>query len=704
MLGGKKDNESNYIPWRSMRKLSDCLSLSICFSLLLLLSCVEVRSINNEKRPVPTIRISSSDIFFEIISKSKGGDTYLIRNTINLKGRTVALPENCTLRFEKGQFKNGRVIFDNTMIEGKAKFCCEIEGKVSNDTIRIDWFIRGNKYGDKIRDISRRVQTVFSLGASNYIFGAGHYKFAQICLGKNVNIIGKRTIIHPVVLGQNDYHFSFLKNVFYANDADTVIVKGLLFEGTKTETILPTFSSYSIYGEPLIWIDKAKKVVIERCTFKNIENCTYCNKGSNYYGKKQGSCVCLWDVTDASYINCEQVGNRHDEQIWIIAVEKPIMNTKASFCGNYIHDMTPGPNSSAFTCVSGMCLMENNTVDRFFYPGSMFNVFAKKAIIRNNVITDSYCSSVFDVCEYSYFHNDDILVEGNHVDAVNSVLVLGQSAKMTIKNNVFRGLGLYYSANNRVQKKITKGYKYWYSDDNSVLPTDEETIIDGNVCDFTAYDGNRSIAGTKADYGTGEILQPQPYSNIGTNYGCGILIHPNEAKAGSVVIINNSFFSLSSLEGVEDKNNLANLYPYTIKLVNTQNATIKSNIFTGCYSLYRNVDEKTCISVYNYPDVMEKFENPAEISKSPSQYGTYLIEDNTFNVQERSTFYPLSICPRVNSSRNTQLVIDNLVIKNNIVRDSNTGGYVTNSLTEGSLYKTAGSVKILKEVLDRKLQ
>ena len=683
-----------------MSRLSECLPLSICFSLLILLSCGEVRGINNEKRPDTTIRIDSSDIFFEMISKSKGGDTYLIRNTINLKGQTVTLPVNCTLRFKKGQIKNGRVVFDNTRIEGKAKFSCEIEGKVCNDTIRIDWFIEGKKSGKKISDVSQRLQAVFNLGASNYIFGSGHYQFAQICIGNNVNIIGEGTVVHPVVLEQNDYHFNFLKNVFYANDADTVIIKGLLFEGTKTETILPTFYSSSIYGEPLLWIDKAEKVVIEGCIFKNIENCTYCNKSSNYYGKKQGSCVCLWDVTDASYINCEQVGNRHDEQIWIIAVDKPLMNTRVTFCGNYIHDMTPGPNSSAFTCVTGMCLMENNTVERFCYPGSMFNVFAKKAIIRNNVITDSYCSSVFDVCEYSYFHNDDVRVEGNHVDAVNSALVLGQSAKMTIKNNVFRGLGLYYSANNRVQEKITKGYKYWYSDANGVLPTDEETVIDGNICDFTAYDGNRSIAGTKADYGTGEILQPQPYSNIGTNYGCGILIHPNEAKAGSVVIVNNSFSSLSSFDGVEDKNNLANLYPYTIKLVNTQNATIKNNTFTGCYSLYRSANEKTCIGVYNYPDAMEKFEKPADISKKPSEYGTYLIEDNTFNIKEGSAFYPLSICPRVNSSRQTQLVIDNLVIKNNIVRDSVTESCQTKSLTKGLLYKTSGPVKILKEESD----
>lgn len=632
--------------------------------------------------------------------KDAPGGVYQISSAINLKGQTVVLPKDGVLQFKKGKIKNGRIVFNNTRIEGPAIFSCEFEGSVSNDTVYTDWFFKGKKNAKKLFDLSQRVQAVFNLGSSHVLFGSGYYQFADVNIGNEVTVVGNETTVIPLVLEQNEYRFNFLRNVFSTQNARSITVINIVFKGITTGSILPGFKSDKIYGQPLIFVDKADKVVIDGCVFKDIENCTYCNKAYNYYGKKQGSCVCLWDVSDASFINCEQVGNRHDEQVWIIAVNKPIMETKVNYFSNFVHDMSPGPNSSAFTCVAGTCFLENNKVDRYSYPGSMFNVFAKKAIIKNNVITNSYCSSVFDVCEYSYFHNDDVLVEGNQVDAVNSVLVLGQSAKTTIKNNVFRGLGLYYSANNPRPDKETGGYQYWYSDREGALPVDAETVIDGNTCDFTAYDGNRSIAGATADYATGEILGTQSYNNVGVNYGCGILIHPNVAKAGSISITNNTFTSIQSLDGVVDKNNLANLYPYTIKLVNTESAVIRGNTFNGGYAIYGNPDEITCIGVYNYPDVMEKIERPSSISRKPSDYGKYVIEDNVFNVETSKTFYPFAVYARVNSSRQTPLTFKELVVRNNSFGGTlQTKTIMTRGMTGGTLYKQNGLVKVQKETL-----
>ena len=625
--------------------------------------------------------------------------TYIVRSTLNLRGETLHVPSGSTLLFEKGKIKNGRVVFHDNELQGKVKIYAEIGGTVVNEVVFTDWFVKPVSSPRKLKNTSERMQAIFNLGARRMVLGEGYYQFNNVSIGKRVEIFGEGTKIIPVVLEQNEYEFNFLKNVFYTADAEEVIINGITFEGKKTGIILPSFKSTSIYGEPLILVDKAKKVVIDGCVFRDIENCTYCNKAYNYYGKKQGSCVCLWDVSDASFVNCEQEGNRHDEQVWIIAVNKPIMDTKVTYSGNFVHDMTPGPNSSAFTCVAGTCMVENNKVERFSYPGSMFNVFAKKAIIKNNEIKDSYCSSVFDVCEYSYFHNDEVFVEDNQVDAVNSVLVLGQSAKTTIRNNVFRGLGLYYSANSRRPAKSTGGYQYWYSDAEGVLPVDAETVIDGNICDLTAYDGNRSIAGTSADYGTGEIKEAAKYSNVGVNYGCGILIHPNEAKAGSISITNNTFTSIQSLEGIVDNNNLAGIYPYTIKLINTESALIRGNTFNGAYPIYNNPKEITCISVYNYPDEMEKLEKPSSISRKPSEYGKYVIEDNVFNVGVDKAFYPVYFNPRVNAKRQTELVIGELVVRNNKQEGVTTKVVGSSGISGRTVYKQSGPVKVLKETV-----
>lgn len=665
----------------------------------LLASCGETRNLEREGDISKVVEIRRGSKIVELTS-AEPGTIFQICSTVNLNGQTVILPRDIVLRFKKGKIINGHIVFNNTKLEGRVNILCDFSGSVNNDVIYVDWFLKGAKSANKANIMSNRVQSIFNLGAAHVVFGKGFYKLASIHIGKDVSIEGVGTIIKPMILEQSEYHFNFLKNVFYSDNAKSVIIKNIVFQGSHTGTFLKGFKSDKIYGEPLIWVDKADKVVIDGCVFCDIENCTYCNKSYTYYGKKQGSCVCLWDVSNASYINCEQVNCRHDEQVWIIAVDKPIMETKVTYTGNYIHDMTPGPNSSAFTCVAGECLIERNRVERYGYPGSIFNVFAKKAIIRNNEIKDSYCSSVFDVCEYSYFHNDEVIVENNNVDAVNSVLLLGQAAKVSIRNNVFRGLSLYFSANNRRPQNSIGGYKYWYSDAEGVLPTDTETVIDGNICDFTAYDGTRSIAGTKADYGTGEITEAAKYSNVGVNYGCGILIHPNEAKAGSITITNNTFTSISSLDGVEDKNNLANLYPYAIKLVNTQNATIKGNTFNGGYPLYNSPGEYTCIGIYNYPDVMEKMGKPNDISRNPSQYEKYIIEDNVFNVPEGKTFYPFSVYARTNSKRQTELIFKEFVVRKNSFTGTKTKASLTRGSSEGAPFKQNGPVKVMKQVIE----
>lgn len=625
--------------------------------------------------------------------------TYIVRSTLNLRGETLHVPSGSTLVFEKGKIKNGRVVFHDNELQGEVTIYAEIGGTVTNDVVYTNWFIKPISNQRKLKNTTDRIQSIFNLGARRVVFGEGYYQFNNVSIGKRVEVFGERTIIKPVVLEQKEYVFNFLKNVFYAADAEEIIIKGITFESKKTGTILPSFKSTMIYGEPLILVDKAKKVVIDGCVFRDIENCTYCNKAYNYYGKKQGSCVCLWDVNDASFINCEQVGNRHDEQVWIITVNKPIMETKVTYSGNYVHDMTPGPNSSAFTCVAGTCMVENNKVERYSYPGSMFNTFGKKLVIRNNFISDSYCSSVFDACEYRYFHNDVIVVEDNKVEVVNAVLLLAQSEKVTMRNNQFKGIGLYYSANSRLANKSAGKYKYWYTDAGAILPVDAETLIENNQADFTLYDGTRSIAGTKADYGTGEILEPQKYNKVGNNYGCGILIHTFDAKAGSIRIINNTFTSLQSLEGRADLNNLAGTHPYTIKLINTDAVVIRGNRFNGSFPLYQSLHESTCIGVFNYPDVMEALEKPSSISRKPSEYGKYVIEDNVFNVGSDKFFYPVFFCPRVNAKRQTELVIRELVVRNNKLEGLSTKVVGGSGSPVRPIYKQSGPVKVLKETV-----
>lgn len=149
-----------------------------------------------------------------------------------------------------------------------------------------------------------------------------------------------------------------------------------------------------------------------------------------------------------------------------------------------------------------------------------------------------------------------------------------------------------------------------------------------------------------------------------------------------------------------DKNNLANLYPYTIKLVNTQNATINGNIFNGGYPLYNSPGEHTCMGFYNYPDVMEKLGKPGTISRNPSQYEKYIIEDNVFNVPEGKTFYPFSVYARTNAKRQTELKFKEFVVRNNSFTGIKTKAPLTRSASERSVFKQNGPVKVVKQVIE----
>ena len=218
--------------------------------------------------------------------------TYYVIGTMDLQGETISVPENCILQFKRGCVKNGKLIFNKTKLEGKVKIECDIAGTVINEEIFLDWFVKGAKNAEGVIDISDRIQSIVDLGASKLIFGKGYYRFQHLKLPQDYVIEGKKTTILPIMLDQSEYEFNFPMNVFYGENVGSIVISGINFKGRTTSTILPSFKSDSIHGEPLIWINKGDNVTIDGCVFADVENCTYCNTAYNEYAKKQGSLVC----------------------------------------------------------------------------------------------------------------------------------------------------------------------------------------------------------------------------------------------------------------------------------------------------------------------------------------------------------------------------------------------------------------------------
>ncbi len=70
--------------------------------------------------------------------------TYEIRDKFDLGGKTLTVPEDCTLLFRGGEICNGQIVFNNTYLDGFVKIALSnkqsVQGALANDAIYTKWF------------------------------------------------------------------------------------------------------------------------------------------------------------------------------------------------------------------------------------------------------------------------------------------------------------------------------------------------------------------------------------------------------------------------------------------------------------------------------------------------------------------------------------------------------------------------------------
>lgn len=81
----------------------------------------------------------------EMVSKSN--TIYEIRYDFDLRGKEIIIPEGCILQFNGGSIKNGRILFNFTILQGDILILCDCKGHLDNKIIIPDWF--GFVEGDK---------------------------------------------------------------------------------------------------------------------------------------------------------------------------------------------------------------------------------------------------------------------------------------------------------------------------------------------------------------------------------------------------------------------------------------------------------------------------------------------------------------------------------------------------------------------------
>lgn len=89
--------------------------------------------------------------------------TYIIKNTFDLKGESLVVPDNCCLYFRGGQIKNGTIKGADTSVKSERRLIFDnvkVSGTWENDTVYSEWlnFISGPSFDNK--DVFQNLMTL----------------------------------------------------------------------------------------------------------------------------------------------------------------------------------------------------------------------------------------------------------------------------------------------------------------------------------------------------------------------------------------------------------------------------------------------------------------------------------------------------------------------------------------------------------------
>lgn len=196
----------------------------------------------------------------------KPNTIYIIQYDYCLAGQTIVIPENCVLDFQGGSLKNGKIIFNNTVIESKENYIFRnlvFEGTTMAKYIYTEWFgaipnestdctdafISAVKFSDCIKRNSNLANNITSGDWHNAQSKINHCTIA-LCQGvyilsrewlidKPVNIYGNGATIKA----SNNFNGDSLINIPNTVGYTQGIYKDFILEGNNNQIIgLITYS------------------------------------------------------------------------------------------------------------------------------------------------------------------------------------------------------------------------------------------------------------------------------------------------------------------------------------------------------------------------------------------------------------------------------------------------------------------------------
>ncbi len=171
----------------------------------------------------------------------KKNAVYIIRETFDLNGELITIPQNCTLKFEGGNLKNGTLIYNNTYIDGNYKICCGCKGLIANDIVEPHMY---GARGDGLTDDAKAIQQSVNCG-KQVLFRRGTYLISSPIVFDHQNFIvdfNFATIKKVSKLGHNykyeNYNYNKIPCVilikpYKSNTSGHIVIKNLIIDGGK---------------------------------------------------------------------------------------------------------------------------------------------------------------------------------------------------------------------------------------------------------------------------------------------------------------------------------------------------------------------------------------------------------------------------------------------------------------------------------------
>ena len=352
----------------------------------------------------PTIIIQSNDL---LKNKMVGNAFYVINQPIDLKCKTVTLPENCTLAFKgQGNISNGVLNGMGTKIEYNHPFIgenviingCVISGKST---------IRDNEVFISVTHSQKEIQTLFDIsGGRSIVFSKGLYVIKQrIDINNNIDASFNGSEIR-LDTGEGYAGECFYMEPWVNKRIDYIKIRDLTIRG-RGDDIINRFQSRRCIQ--LFYVSDVE--------FRNVEI-------DNFYGgpeeyKKDasdlldktriGTCAIAIMKYDRCVIDHCKTNDINKEIFWCVPNNN--QDNIVYFTNNKSTCSSPSGSASFFTLLDGRCIVKNNCI--YNYNGSAINAFCYDSEISGNAFYDGKRSVAIDLSEGTMYRARNVSVHHN---------------------------------------------------------------------------------------------------------------------------------------------------------------------------------------------------------------------------------------------------------------------------------------------------